>query len=73
MVLFKISFKIKNNVIFIEIKDDGKGFNIAKAKKGIGLKNIQSRVKDIKGELKVSSQINLGSSFEILIPQDNIV
>ena len=30
-------------------------------------------VKDIKGELKVSSQINLGSSFEILIPQDNIV
>jgi two-component system, NarL family, sensor kinase len=69
----KISFKIKNNVIFIEIKDDGKGFNIAKAKKGIGLKNIQSRVKDIKGELKVSSQINLGSSFEILIPQDNIV
>ena len=69
----KISFKIKNNIIFIEIKDDGKGFNIAKAKKGIGLKNIQSRVKDIKGELKVSSQINLGSSFEILIPQDNIV
>ncbi|MCP4803336.1 tetratricopeptide repeat protein [Flavobacteriaceae bacterium] len=69
----KISFKLKNNVIFIAIEDDGNGFNVSKARKGIGLKNIQSRVKDMKGELKISSQINSGSSFEIMIPQEKTV
>ena len=69
----KIRFKLKNNVIFIAIEDDGNGFNVSKARKGIGLKNIQSRVKDMKGELKISSQINSGSSFEIMIPQEKTV
>jgi signal transduction histidine kinase len=64
----KISFKLKNNVILMSIKDDGKGFNVTKARKGIGLKNIASRAEEIGGEVKIDSEINVGTTFKISIP-----
>lgn len=67
----KISFKLKNNVILMSIEDDGDGFNVNKARKGIGLKNIDSRVNEIGGIAKVFSEINKGTKFEISIPTVN--
>jgi signal transduction histidine kinase len=67
----KISFKLKNNVILMSIEDDGDGFNVNKARKGIGLKNIDSRVSEIGGMAKVFSEINKGTKFEISIPAVN--
>jgi len=67
----KISFKLKNNVILMSIEDDGDGFNVNKARKGIGLKNIDSRVSEIGGVAKVFSEINKGTKFEISIPTVN--
>jgi two-component system NarL family sensor kinase len=67
----KISFKLKNNVILMSIEDDGGGFNVNKARKGIGLKNIDSRVNEIGGIAKVFSEINKGTKFEISIPTVN--
>lgn len=64
----KISFKLKNDVILMTIEDDGDGFNVTKARKGIGLKNIDSRVREIGGIAKVFSKINVGTKFEISIP-----
>ena len=64
----KISFKLKNDVILMSIEDDGEGFNVTKARKGIGLKNIDSRVKEIGGIANVFSEINEGTKFEISIP-----
>jgi len=64
----KISFKLKNDVILMSIEDDGEGFNVTKARKGIGLKNIDSRVKEIGGIANVFSEINVGTKFEISIP-----
>jgi len=52
----------------MSIEDDGEGFNVTKAKKGIGLKNIDSRVKEIGGIANVFSEINEGTKFEISIP-----
>lgn len=65
----KISFKLKNDVILMTIEDDGKGFNVTKARKGIGLKNIDSRVREIGGIAKVFSEIDKGTKFEISIPE----
>ena len=65
----KISFKLKNDVILMTIEDDGDGFNVNKARKGIGLKNIDSRVQEIGGKAKVFSEINVGTKFEISIPR----
>ncbi|PTM06724.1 MAG: two-component sensor histidine kinase [Bacteroidetes bacterium] len=66
--LVKISFKLKKDVILILIEDDGTGFNVSKARKGIGLKNIDSRIKEMGGIATVFSEIGKGTKFEISIP-----
>ena len=66
--LIEISFSLKNSVICITIKDDGSGFDINKSRKGIGIKNITSRVNEIQGELKIQSQKDVGTSIIITVP-----
>jgi signal transduction histidine kinase len=64
----KISFKLKNNVICLVVKDDGSGFDAQKIKTGIGLKNINSRIKEINGMLDIKSVIGKGTTVEIGFP-----
>ena len=66
--LVNISFKLNKNVICITIVDDGIGFDTNKAKKGIGIKNINSRVKEIQGEVDIESKINSGTQITIKVP-----
>jgi len=66
--IVKISFQLKNNVILCTIEDDGSGFNVNKARKGIGLKNIDSRVNEIGGKAEVYSKIDIGTIIKIFIP-----
>ncbi len=46
-------------------KDDGEGFEInnPENKKGLGMKNIQSRINFLNGKLEIKSEINKGSEF----------
>ena len=64
----KISFQLKNSVILLSIEDDGSGFNVVKAKKGIGLKNINSRVKEIGGKVNIESKTDIGTTVSINVP-----
>lgn len=66
--LVKISFELKKNVICLTIMDDGSGFDVNKTKSGIGLKNINARVKEIKGEIFISSEKERGTSVKINVP-----
>jgi signal transduction histidine kinase len=50
------------------IEDDGAGFDVNKAKSGIGLKNMNSRIKEINGSLKITSQVNVGTTVYIEVP-----
>jgi signal transduction histidine kinase len=45
--------------------DDGKGFEInnPENKKGLGMKNIASRINFLNGKIKIKSEINKGSEF----------
>jgi signal transduction histidine kinase len=52
----------------LKISDDGKGFDIHKSKKGIGLKNISSRVSELNGKVNFDSEINQGTTITIDIP-----
>ena len=63
-----ISFKLKNNVICLLITDNGSGFDINKTRKGIGIKNMNSRVGEIGGEVKITSEKDVGTSILITIP-----
>ncbi|OBX23088.1 MULTISPECIES: ATP-binding protein [Bizionia] len=63
-----ISFNMKKNVIWLQIADDGSGFDSQKAKKGIGLKNMHSRVSEFDGELDIASKKDNGTTITIKIP-----
>ena len=63
-----ISFALKEKYLEIIITDDGIGFNTKKKHKGIGLKNIASRVSKIEGILDVESKIDEGTILKIIIP-----
>ncbi|MEN0003070.1 MAG: sensor histidine kinase, partial [Bacteroidota bacterium] len=55
----------------LTVEDNGKGFDLAAKKDGIGLKNIQSRVEYLNGQFEMESTIGQGSTFTIRIPLEN--
>lgn len=67
----KISFELKNTVICLSIVDDGDGFDVNKSKKGIGIKNINSRVEEVEGTAQFHSIANKGTEVMINIPYKN--
>ena len=64
----EISFQRKKSVICLAISDDGIGFDPNKSKKGIGLKNINSRVKELSGTVSFHSKIDQGTTITVNIP-----
>lgn len=63
-----ISITLKNDVICLKIKDDGKGFDSTKSRKGIGIKNMTSRIKDIEGDINFISKKGKGTKVIVEIP-----
>ena len=59
-----------NRSIVVEIVDDGVGFDISKRKKGIGINNIKSRVKRLKGSVVIDSIIRKGTKIKIKLPYE---
>jgi signal transduction histidine kinase len=64
----KISISLEKDLICLDIIDDGDGFDTSKNNKGIGLKNMRSRVEDIKGAIAFSSKTNNGTLVSVKIP-----
>ncbi|RNC87732.1 MAG: tetratricopeptide repeat-containing sensor histidine kinase [Winogradskyella sp.] len=64
----KIKVLRENDDIILYIVDNGKGFDTTKAKKGIGLKNMTSRVSDINGKIQFFSELSRGTTVEVKIP-----
>lgn len=55
--------------IHIEVTDDGKGFDPAEKRNGIGISNMIHRVKTFNGEIAIRSGPGQGCSVKIDIPQ----
>ncbi len=62
-------FEIENKNLVVTVKDDGVGFNSNQKYKGIGMKNIQSRINKLNGVLTISSQQFKGTILTIKIPK----
>jgi signal transduction histidine kinase len=69
--LIKISISLEKNVICLIIIDNGEGFDTSKSKRGIGLKNMISRVEDIDGKITFTSQSGDGTIVNVKIPYTN--
>ncbi|TAG58950.1 MAG: hypothetical protein EAZ27_01160 [Cytophagales bacterium] len=63
-----IVFEKTNNWLLITISDNGIGINNKLKNKGIGLKNIQSRVAFMKGTLEIIPNKPKGTIFKISLP-----
>ncbi|TDD99866.1 tetratricopeptide repeat-containing sensor histidine kinase [Flavobacterium cellulosilyticum] len=64
----KVEFKKDLTNLFLKISDDGIGFNVNKAKKGIGLQNMQARIIECKGTFEIKSKIGEGTIITVTVP-----
>jgi len=61
-----------NNTLKLNIKDNGIGFDPKSKRKGIGLKNMQSRANNLKGNFSIHSEINSGTHILVSCTIQNI-
>ena len=64
--LISVIITLKNNTVFLEIKDNGCGFEPTKLT-GNGLGNIKRRTEELNGILTINSKINQGTVIQISI------
>ncbi|MBC8034899.1 MAG: PAS domain S-box protein [Chitinophagaceae bacterium] len=64
----EISVKMEHGRITMRIFDNGKGFDIDRVKRGIGLRNIKKRTELFMGTCKIHSSIGNGCEIIIEIP-----
>ncbi len=66
----KIIIKEEKNQLTILVKDDGVGFSTSSSSlnDGIGLNQIEARVKMMSGKLTIDSEVNKGTSIFITVP-----
>jgi signal transduction histidine kinase len=53
----------------LEISDNGTGFSVKEKQNwGNGLRNMDQRMKDIRGTFRISSEINQGTQIRLTFP-----
>ena len=64
----KITINLKENKhdLIISIVDNGLGFDIKKVSLGNGLSNIEKRISEIGGTVKIDSKVNEGTRIEVI-------
>jgi signal transduction histidine kinase len=67
----EIIIELNKSGLMLEIRDDGKGFDVKRKDKGIGLKNISERVQELKGKFAIESSVK-GTKLKIVIPNEEI-
>ncbi len=68
--MITIKMCINDAMIDITLQDDGVGFDKNKLNKfaGMGLKNVQSRVRSYNGDVEIESAPGKGTTYHILLP-----
>lgn len=61
----QVQLGLNGAAINLMIKDDGKGFNEATVRKGNGLKNLEARAKEIKGNIIIDSVEGSGTTVSL--------
>ncbi|WP_281226149.1 tetratricopeptide repeat-containing sensor histidine kinase [Flavobacterium aquiphilum] len=58
------------NILSIDVSDDGKGFidNKLETNEGFGINQIRARINNMKGEFSINSVLNRGTSISLIIP-----
>ena len=62
-----LSMELAKNQLFVCIRDDGKGFDLDTVKKGNGIRFMQQRADEIKGQLEIDSTPGNGTSISLRV------
>lgn len=63
-----VNLEVTERMVFLSVKDDGKGFRYENFTKGSGLNNVLARVENLKGHAQIRSEPNEGSELTVRIP-----
>ena len=61
-----ISLKNKEKTLYVSIIDNGIGFDLNNVDLGNGLSNIEKRISEINGKVKIVSKKNMGTEIQII-------
>ena len=64
----QIKMEQEEHRLTLQISDDGVGFDTSKNSMGVGFLNMQTRVSEFNGEIKISSAPDKGCTIEVYIP-----
>ena len=62
-----IAFSHNDNRMQLRIKDDGKGFELHKVRRGIGLQNMETRAAQIQAKIAIQTKRNQGTEIMVEI------
>lgn len=65
-----IGVGVRGNSLELKFSDNGKGFNVARAFHGNGLRNIRARVERWRGRITIRSEKQKGARMLIVLPID---
>ena len=65
---FFVNFERSEELFIVEMGDDGKGFVLDKERKGIGMRNLSSRIEKLNGKWIIDTAPNKGTTVTIEIP-----
>jgi signal transduction histidine kinase len=66
--LITVTFQLKNDLLELKVQDNGQGFDIKRKKKGIGLKNMLSRISNLDGTMQINSTTGIGTTLLFQVP-----
>jgi signal transduction histidine kinase len=61
-----VSLSKSNHTFDLLIRDNGKGFDVKKAQKGLGLESMRERVEFSGGEFQIESGIGQGTTIRAI-------
>jgi signal transduction histidine kinase len=70
--VIKIELRLDEDNLNLTISDDGIGFNVKTAKKGIGLQNIFFRAGECNGKVDIQSNKGEGTTVSLKVPIEHI-
>lgn len=62
-----LSFNVEGDFFTMSFKDDGRGFDFGKSRKGYGLANMEKRTKEIGGNIEIKSGIGKGTEVTLKV------
>lgn len=66
----KMHLSVANNILQVNLNDNGKGFKLNGHVAGLGLSNMQARARAINADLEISSQPLQGTQLKLRIPYE---